>query len=209
MYFRDRIFSRYFNLFMLGQERVTPHQQTDTHQQQYHAGERPHVVFSSRYVVDQRLVRPVVGVSEVLVRTVGRSRPRSPEEEVEQFFTRFLAWQCIVFHCKVFASSLELRIVAVYTVVIRQDAFDRFHTGITDNDRTIFLNTALVAVFVSQTCFQNGLFFRRNFVKFFAISFLRSQIQPCNQLAVQPVSSPVWSLVCTVPQYRADFQYRR
>ena len=205
LYFGNRILSRYFNLFVFGQERVTPHQQADTHQQQYHAGEGPHVVFSSRYVLDQRLVRPVVGVSEVLIRTVSRSRPRSPEEEVEQFFTRFLAWQCVVFHCKVFASGLELRIVAVHTVIVRQNTFDRFHAGIADNDRTVFLNTALVAVFVSQTGFQNSLFLRRNFVKFFAVSFLRSQIQPCNQLAVQPVGSPVRSLVCTVTQYRANF----
>ncbi len=111
-------------------------------------------------------MRPVVGISERLVRTVGRSRPRSPEEEVEQFFTRFLAWQCVVFHCKVFAGGLQRGIIAVNTVVIRQDAFDGFHARIADDDAAVFFNTALVAVFVSQSGFQNGLFFRGNFIEF-------------------------------------------
>ena len=104
-----------------------------------------------------------------------------------------------------FAGRLKGGIIAVYAVVVRQDALNGFDTGIADNDAAVFFNTALVAVFVGKAGFQHGLFFGRNFVEFFAVSLLRGQIQPCDQLAVQPVGCPVGSLVCAVSQYGTDF----
>ena len=203
--FGNRVFGRNLHFLMLGQERITPHQQTDTHQQQHHTCERPHVVFSGGYVFNQRFVRPVVSVSKVFVRTVGRCGPRSPEEEVKQFLARFHTRQCIVFHCKVFACGLELGIVAIHTHVIRRNLFNRLHARIAQNNRPVSLNAALVAVFFGSAGFQHGFLLFGQLIKLFTVVFLSGKIQPSDQFAVQPVGRPVGCLIRTVSQNRTYF----
>ena len=203
--FRQRVFGGRLHFFVFGQEGVTPQQKADAAEQQHDAGERPHVVFSGRHVVDQGLVRPVVGVGEILVRTVGRSRPCGPEEEVGKFFTRFFAGQGVVLHREVVAGLLHRSVVAVQGDVVGRDGVDGFFAGVTDNHGAVFFDAAFVAVFVGQLGAQGGLLGNVQLFVFFTVAVLRGKIQPGDQLAVQPVGRPVRCLVCAVAENRADF----
>ena len=149
-------------------------------------------------------MRPVVGVGKLFIRAVGRCRPSCPEEEVSQFFTRFFAWQCIVFHCKVITRLNHVGIIAVQLDVIRRNRLNGFLTGFADDNRSVFFHSGLVTVFVSQLRTQSRLLRNIQLFIVFAELSLCSEVQPGNQFAVQPVGSPVRSLISTVTQYRAD-----
>ena len=75
-------------LVMVTQEGPGPHQEADTREQDHHAGNRPHDVFTTGHIADQRLVRPVVGVGHMLAGPFGGGGPGGPEEELREVFRK-------------------------------------------------------------------------------------------------------------------------
>ena len=205
LHFADRIGIRQLRLaFVFVQERPAPHQEADTGQQEYDTGHRPHHVFRGRHVVNQRFVRPVVGVGGVVVRAVGSSSPRRPEEEIGQALAAGFIRQRVIFHREVFASFLHRRIVAVQRDVVRGNRFDGFDAGVAQHHFAVGAHAAAVAVFFRERGFQRSLLVGIELVKHLAVLLLRTDVQPGHQFTVQPVGRPVGRLVSAVAENRAQ-----
>ena len=205
-HFRERVFALAVELVRVfaAQEREAPHQQADAQEQKHHRCKRPHIVFSGGHIIDQRLVRPVVGISGIVIGAVGGGGPCSPEEEVGELLARFFAGQGVVFHREMFARGDHGRIIAIKGDVVGRHALNRLDAGVGKHHIAIAAHAALIAVFLGHALAQIGL---RGFIQLgirFAVFGLRGDVQPRHQLAVQPVGCPVGRLISAVAENRAQ-----
>ena len=188
----------------LVRESPGPDQQTHTGDQDDHAHDGPDDVFGRRHIVDQRFMRPVVGIGRHAVGTLGCGSPGGPEKEVRQAGTRFGGRQGGFLHGEVHARLVHGDIVAKQLVVVDGRLGHRLGTPVGHRDHARLRIIGILAVFGRQTALQRGLGIGVQLGIVHAILFLGSQIQPGRQFTMQPVGGPVRRLIGTVPQDRPD-----
>lgn len=199
----DRVVQRRVRLFLfLAQEGPGPDQEADAGNQQHHADYRPHDILGGWLVAHQRLVGPVVGVGGDGVRALGGGRPGGPEEEVGHLFTPLQARQRVLLHGEAPAAVLQCRVIAEQRDVVGGGLADCLDTTLTQRQYTV--PGTVVTVLALQAIAQHGLLVFVEFAEGLAVLLAGAKLEPGGQLTVQPVGSPVGSLVSAMAPDRAE-----
>ena len=197
---RQRVGGRrlHLDVLLVGEERPHPDDEAHAEDQHHHRGNRPDDVFRRRFVADQRLVRPVVGVGDIRARTVGAGSPGGPEVEGVHLATRFRVGQRVFLHGVLLAQRVHRRIVAEQLVVVRGHGLDGTDAVVRQRDLAVFRVVGIGAERDLRVVVQRGLVTLGQLGIGLAELTLCLLVQPAQHLAVDPVGRPVRRLICTV-----------
>ena len=190
--------------FLVAIHRVVPAEQADTGDHEQHAEYRPQERARRREVADQRIVRPVVGVRDGVSRTIGRARPRAPEEERGELPPMFRRIDRGVLHGIGFAQRRSGGFVAEQTLVVRCDLRDRRSLFDRYRQHPRRCVVAVVADVGLELGLQLGLVACRKFAVRLAVRTLRAQVEPRDGFAMQEIRAPVRSDQCAVAPDRSE-----
>jgi hypothetical protein len=188
---------------MLGRG-VVPGQCTDAGKQEDDARDRPQESCRRRAVADQRLMRPVLGIADVLAGTAGHRRPRRPEEERRHRRTMAGVRNRVLVNRVLVAQRAQRRRVAEQLAVMRGDLGDHRSAVVRHGQHAAGRVVGIGAHLVAQSRLQRGLALRRLRVMGDAVLGLRPAIEQTDRLAVQPVRRPVRCDIAAVAPDRAE-----
>ncbi len=185
--------------------RVEKDHRRDRAKHENHAGDRPDTGTRGRCVADQRLVRPVAGVAQlVFARTVGRCRPRAPEEESCQRLAVSAVVQDIGRHRVLLAQCVEPGIGAKkIDVVLRHLCHCRGAIG-AQTDHAARRVVGIAAHLGLQARVELRLLAGLQMRESGAEIALRPDLAQRDRLAVQPVGRPVRRKIAAVSPDRAQ-----
>ena len=191
--------------FLAVVHRVVPAQQRDAGNQEQHAEHRPQEQARRRRVAHQRLVRPVVGVGDVLARALGGGRPGRPPVEGRHRAAVAGVGDGVVLHRVVFAQLGRGGVVAQQALVVRRDVGDGHRALVVDHHRPRGGVVGVRAHHGFQAGREGGLFRgAQGGIAGRLVVAPRPLVEDVHGLAVQPVRGPVRRHVAAVAPDRAQ-----
>ncbi|CUJ72886.1 Uncharacterised protein [Achromobacter aegrifaciens] len=191
-------------VFLAAQERPGPDQEADAGQQHHHAEDGPHDVLGAGHVIDQRFMRPVVGVGDRLAFALGGRGPCRPEEEMRELGAARGVGQRVFLHREIFAAAVQRGRVGEQLVVIGGGLRHGARAPRAHRQRVGGGVAAVGAVFGLQFRAQRCLGAHVQLRIVPAVLLARGQVQPGGQFTVQPVGRPVRRLVGAVSPDRSQ-----
>ena len=140
--------------------RIVPSQKADTGNHKQDTENRPKEGTGSRFVANQRLIRPVVGVGHGFIRALGRCRPCSPKEETGHLATVLVGIDGVIFHRVGFAQFSRGWIAAKHAFIMRRYRGNCFCAIRRYRDRLVSHIKGIDAKFRLKLSLQLGLFTR-------------------------------------------------
>ncbi|ABA47752.1 hypothetical protein BURPS1710b_2803 [Burkholderia pseudomallei 1710b] len=184
---------------------VIPDHRGDRAEQDDHARDRPHAVRGGRRVAHERLVRPVVRVRRArFAGTIGRRRPRGPEEERRERGAVGRARHGARRHRVLVAQRVERRVGAEQRFVVRGDSQRRRRARIRQREAIVRGVVAVRAHFTLQARIEHALLIDGQLLVRRAELLARPRVAQLERFAVQPVRRPVRRDVAAVPPDGAE-----
>jgi len=184
--------------------RAHGHDGRDGSEQQHHADDRPHDVGAGGAVVDERLVRPVVGVGDGQPGPLRDRGPAGPEEERGEVVALVRLGQHLLLHGVGLAQRGERRVAAEERAVVRGGGPHRRQAIGADGERAARCVVAVLAQLAGQAGFERRARFGGQGVEALAVCSFGPDLEQPDRFAMQPVCGPVRGLIRAVAPDRAE-----